>query len=787
MTKPATHWRRVGVAFAALIVAYPALAQFGNANPQNDPYDSAMPTYAQINWKDPLNLSYVNLGNDQLLVDTTNGVQLWDIPTNRLSAPKFSPSLSSFNLKALDYGTFQNWARLGGVPVGTALVSFGAGNDRAGYTILWWDGASRQFSASLPVDWGRGSPRVLALGPRLLLVCGYSVGSKVARLHQSGGESRLEWEHAGNPEARDALRRKGVVGTVIGFGPLSETGSDRPVLYDATRCGWEFRDPPKELAAYLDRKTRRHDPSIKPYFLADGRILVSEVSYFNHDKKHWQDMNPPLLWEPATRRWRAIEPTSGRGGQHHRVGSEAPVMSHAFASKIIEFLDVRTMKWTRSRQRLPDVQVTRAHLEPLSNGSVLVLTVTPFTPGGTTGLVVPMRTSTPPGQLAFKRYRYDGEITLRNGGLMLVGDGSVWDPSVRSEIIDVARNQARSIASLTEPQVSPAGLELKDGSILVFGGLPPRCGPRFYFMTVEPCSRLPARPSYRYIPDKNRWQALPNLKIPFTRGYWWETGNSDLASQWPRNDARVRRNGEFVWIEGGEFFGDRAEELSPKTTLIKRWRPYSSGSAAVKTLARLLKARQQSTLIELADGRLAVMGGSAQLELVALEKECFDCPDKLVSIGPFRAAHTTELLDESRTGQPRWRFGPASHFGGGRALKLANGRIFKLSLTDNYDSGGYRAEVADAAFTRWEKLPPFPVKSAIVRNASVAGNRILILTSTAQTAVWDDEAGRWNVLEAWPRNAGSKSDPPISISSLDDGERVLVRYSSTFEIVSLPK
>ncbi len=782
-----TTGRIARVTISALAIVIPMLSQNGNADPGMAAFDSEMPIHATIRWKDPLNLSYVNLDNDQLLVHTTQGVKLWDVIPNRFSEPKFSAALSGYRLNGLDYGTFQNWARLGTSPSGTALVATGIGKVRAPYTILWWDAQHRQLSASLPVDWGKGSPRVLTIGPRRLLVCGYSAGSKVARLLQSGGDSRLEWEPAGDNEVRAALRKKGVIGNVIGFGDLSEPDSDLPVLYDATRCGWEFRKPPEALAKYLDRKTRHQNPWIKPYFLADGRILVSEVSYYDHDKKIWRDMNPPLLWDAGTRQWRAIEHVRSAGGARHRVGSEEPVMSHAFESHIIEFLDTRAMKWTRSRQRLPGVQVTNVHLEPLSNGSALVLMVTPFTPGGMTGLVAPMSSPTPPGRLGLSRHGFHGEISLRNGGLMLVGGGSEWDPSARSEIIDAEREQAYLIPSLPERRVAPVGLELKDGSVLIFGGLPPRCAPRFYFFSSEPCSKLPAQISYRYFPRENRWQPLPDLRIYFTRGYWWQTGNSDLSSQWSRNDARVRQNGDFVWIEGGEYFGNRADELLPRNSLVKRWRPDSPAGTEIETLGPLRKARAQASLIELSDGRLAVIGGYTQLELVALEKECIDCPDDLLSIGTLRPARTTEVLDESSSGRLSWHLGPPSYFGGGKALKLANGRIFKLSLSGDFDEQGYSAEIADAAFTRWETLPPFPVRSVTIRNVSVAGNRVLILTGSDRTVVWNDETRRWDIWTAWPRNAGSKTDPPISLTWQGNGDRVLVRYASTFEIVKLPK
>lgn len=760
---------------ATLLLVNPARAQFEHIDPTTDAFDSVMATYAWIDWDDPLNPRYINLDNDQFLLDTQRGIQLWDAPTNTFTQPIYSYTITGIKLKHLDSGT-NNWARLGDSPAGTVLVSVGEGN--ASNTLLWWwDGKKRHFAAALPLDKALDVPSLLSLGAHHALLCSGSKGSNVVRLQQDGDKANLVLETSDNTEARAALRAAGVVGAVTGFGILTEADTDRPVFYDVSLCGWEIRNPPEAIKQFLDKKTRRQSPMIKPYFLVDGRIVLSEVSYF--DGQYWRDMNPPLLWQPETHSWVAIEHTTGKGGQTHRVGQNEPVMSHGFQSEVVEFLDTQTMQWMRSQQRLPEGY--GANIEPLSNGNALVLMRA--SNSGIAGLISPARASTPPpGRLGLDRHGYDGEIVLRDGGLMLVGNGDVWEPSVRSEIIDAARGQAKQIASLPDPLVSPYGLELKDGSMLVFGGLPPRCGPDFYFFTVEPCSRLPAQASFRYFPHDNRWQPVPDLKIPFTRGYWWETGNSGLASQWPRNDALVRKNGDVAWIEGGESFGSDEGRNLPQTSLLKRWRQADQSSAA-DTVARLRKARTQSTLLELADGRLTVMGGMAQLERVALEKECFDCPDEFVSIGPFQAARSTEILDESSANPAGWQAGPTAHYGGGRALKLANGRIFKLSLTGVFDSDGYRAEIADAAFTRWEKLPPFPLKPAIIRNVSTAGNRVLILTNTGQTVVWDDDTKAWHILKWWPTGGGST----ISITALADGKRVLIRYGNSFEITPLPE
>lgn len=747
-----------------------------------DAFDSVMATYTLIEWRDNLNPSYANLGNDQFLVDTRQGLLLWDEPSNIFSQPVFPPGIDAATLNLFNE-TEIAWARLGNSPADTLInISMDGGSDqlpRILNTLLWWDGNHHRFAAALSIAKTNSAPHLLSLGPHHALLCTRFNGSKVVRLHRTDGKSSLMLAESEDIAARAALQSTGVVGKVDGFEELTETNMTSPVYYDTSHCSWEIRNLPDiAIKPFLDRKTSKSDPIIKPYFLADGQILLSEVEYF--DGQYWRHMNPPLLWRPKTQSWAAIEHTSGDGGRIHRAGQGEPVMSHAFQSKIVEFLDTKSMHWVRSRQVLPDGYLSvGANIEPLSNGNAVVFMRD--NPGGQVGLIAPTHDDLPIDKLQLPRYRYDGEIALHDGGLVLVGGGDEWNPSVRSEILDAATGQAHQIASLPMPLVSPYGLELKDSGVLVFGGLPARCGPSFYWS--EQCSHLPAQSSFRYFPRGNRWQPLQDLTIPFTTGYAWQTGNSGLASQWSRNDALVRRNGDVVWVEGGEVFG--ANEKLPQTSLLKRWRLENQNTKS-ETIASLRKGRNRSTLIELADGRLVVIGGYAQIGQVASDKKCTDCPSESEFDGTFVPARSTEVLGESSRSAAVWLSGPKAHYGGGRALKLANGRVFKLSLTGDFDSEGYRAEIADAAFTQWERLPPLPFGEAVVRNVGVAGNRVIILNNTDQTVAWDDDAKAWLVWKNWPKGAGTKDDPPISISALPDGKRVLIRYSSSFDIVNLP-
>ncbi len=740
-------------------------------------FNSIMATYATINWVNDLNPRYVNLDNDQFLLETKNGVVFWDVPSNKFSSPSSLPNVGIPNhlSNTPDYNN-QNLARLGNKPSGTALISV---NPKGGATheLLWWNGQKRQLDAALPLDRGAPVPALLALDQRHLLLCFWGKNGKVARLDQMGDAQNLRWVAANDPDARTALLAAGIIGVVEGFGVLEKDSTNPPVYFDISHCGWEIASPPKEIAAFLNKSTRRHPPEIKPYFLKDGRILLNEVKYFDEHEFRVR-IKRPLVWHPQTSSWIGIEPTINGGSEIHYAGIHEPVISQSFHSRIIEFLDTKSMHWQRSKQLLPEDQSIPS-IEPLSIGALVFLQRT-----GEVGIVTPMTDAIPVGKSGLVQYGYQGETVLKGGGVFLIGDGEgeTNTPNVRCEIIDGNAGQAREIATLPIQLGVPHGMELIDGSILLVGGLPPGCVSSNYFSSSKIPYCTNPQSSYRYFPSTNVWQEIQELRIPFTRGYSWQTGNS---GQWTRSDSLVRQNGEVAWIEGGEIF--QSDLLVPQSSSLKQWSPKGGKPSDISVLRR---ARSQSSLIELSDGRLVVAGGEAQREIVALEKNCFECPDDFVSIGPFVAARSTEILAESPQ-RTRWATGPQANYGGGRAFKLADERIFKLS-TEEYS---YKAEIADAGFTKWEVLPPFPLTNVKIRNLSAVANRIIILTETNKTVVWDDSKQQWQVWTDWPTGAGkdrrdfytgNKEGPPLSVTPANEKGLVLVRYAKVFETVKLP-
>jgi hypothetical protein len=633
--------------------------------------------------------------------------------------------------------------------------------------------------------------RLQGLDAKHALACHPGNGAWVLR--RSAGTPAPSWVAQGDGGARKALLARGVVGTVQGFGALSLAGSQPPVFYDAQRCGWELKQPPAELVPHLDRERRGDNhPTIKPYFLSDGRVLVSELAYFDTVKQGWRHIANPLLWDARAGVWRPLVAFRSERPSWHRSGQQEPVLTLGRGAALVEALPLPTLTWQRFNEQLP--YAVDWLLEPLQSGQVLVVNrATEPTLRGVVGRITLSDGSVPPWRLHYRHETHFAEVIAPGRHSVLIGAGSTRD-SDATEWIDVATTQSTELPRLPAGKHWPAwptGMALPDGSVLVLAGLPRDCARESQFMPEGPCADRLGQPSWRYHPAAKRWEPVPALRIPYSRGPAWQWGNSDRSTQWPRADLTVRASGDLVWLQGGEFPDSRERELWPRGTALMAWSPQQPEQAP-RRIAPLRKGRVSGSLVNLADGRLAVVGGDAQLDRVALKKGCTDCPDEFVSIGPMRAARSTELLDESDPLAPRWVNGPLAHFPGGQGFRLTNGRIVKVSLREPMGENGVQAEVADAALTQWTRLampPPVPPRKGDsypdIRFVTAIGNRVLVLTNSDATLVWDDDASHWRLHTGWP---GQHDDAaPLSIVPGAKPGQVLVRYPRTVRLMDLPK
>jgi hypothetical protein len=197
--------------------------------------------------------------------------------------------------------------------------------------------------------------------------------------------------------------------------------------------------------------------------------------------------------------------------------------------------------------------------------------------------------------------------------------------------------------------------------------------------------------------------------------------------------------------------------------------------------------REAFTPIQLADGRLALIGGRTPRDIVALESKCADCPDEYIPFGEATPSTTTDVFDFEAGA---WSKGPTADNTGTAAIRLRDGSVLKLGLVEV--TSGERTETdihletADSAFTRWEKAGE--TRSDVRLNGarlfeSRNGAVILLSQGGSQRAYHWTPRGKikpWLEGESW-----------IEVEQLDEGHLQLTQGTgdsqrSKKQIVELP-
>lgn len=735
-----THW-----VAAALVCGVGASTSLAGVHQRNNPTPRVQaPVYAHIAWPDPLNPDYVPLGQDQFLLFTRQGIQRWEVRTNTLSNVPSWPAHHA--LKAVS------------APLGAGRLVVGRSHDvqdQSTDVVLWWSTQQQVFSLPLPQAQNIQVQAIVPLGSHYALVCqppptaygGITPAHRAARvLALENGQ--LYWVAQPNPALLQQLQANDVRGQIEDW-PKLTNGPAQPVYFDADACDWKMHQPPTAMQALPELSIQHHR-------LPDGRVLVAQANWNHQNNNTRLAVGPPMLWDKAAQAWTPIELTGETRSSAMRLHAfgvdDVPVRTH---KEFIEFLDPQRLRWVQSRQSFPESPWPR--VAPLSNGQALVFG---FENGN--AYLLDRQATLPRGQLLAPHGRF-GAVQLRNGRVMLAGDGEQWNPNNRVQQLDTRQRQAHSTAPMPWAVAYQSGLTLADRSVLYFGGTPPGCAPS---SLGEPCSQQEAMPSFRYLPAQDRWEVLPELRIHFAYGGYWDTGNSYMVSQWPRHDVLLRRNGDLLYLDAGNPWQRPPEGQAPTTVQLMRWRLGQSPTA----VAPLPEQRTQATLLELPStttkGRLAVIGGRSHH-----------------ATSPLRS---TLLLDERLQ---RWRPGPLAHYPGGTAVQLKNGRIFKLSLKDSFAESGYQAEIADRSLRHWTRLPPLPLPPAGIENFRItdmvaAGNKVYLFTNAFdhRSLIWEDNRQRWRQSGPWPQH----QLPPDHVLPLD-AQHLLVRSQERFDVVPYPR
>jgi hypothetical protein len=197
--------------------------------------------------------------------------------------------------------------------------------------------------------------------------------------------------------------------------------------------------------------------------------------------------------------------------------------------------------------------------------------------------------------------------------------------------------------------------------------------------------------------------------------------------------------------------------------------------------------REAFTPVQLADGRLALIGGRTPRDIVALESKCADCADEYIPFGEATASATTDVFD-FKSGA--WSRGPTANSTGTAAIRLRDGSVLKVGLVEI--TGGDRTETdiyvetADSGFTRWEKAGETRSDSWLTgarlfesRNGAV----ILLSQGGSQRAYHWTPRGK---LEPW-----LEGESWIEVEQLDEGHLQLTKNTADpkqpkKQIVELP-
>lgn len=766
--------------------------------------DGTAPVLATIAWARPENPSAIPASNrsGDFLVDTKEGIRLWH--ANNGSFETLQPPLADVRL--MD----ETWMRVhSGVHNGTL---FAVGDGKSASLILLPFGKT-QIADQMTLPVGFVPTRLVRLSQDTALVCSSRSGpplfitmgtNKIRQLKVF--ESRMF--------LAQMIKDAGIVGQIDGLGTLGDPGMtgdpsyERPVLFDINRCEWKLNRLPEPLASA--EKLEVMLKKLAPFGWFPSLI---SASWFDRSANQSRTLEATLVWESDAKQWRArqvadypiLPPDQMLGMAEEEWSFAADVSQGKFA-----FLAAYDDRWRESIQRLPSAEGLK--LLPIDRESVLALLIDSRQPGRVVRLD-PVSSAQLTQKLPALHSHSSAIASLTGGGVLLANGRNV-------NYMMIARPNEPNLEKLPnfpQPAQHLSGFELADGSLVVFGGLHPDCYPG----SLERC-QFATHPSFRWIPAEKRWQPLPTLAVPFDFGEPLEGGNAGFATRHARSDFVVHHGSDLYFLSGRSLTPGKRPLWG--ATQLYRW----SLDGGLQKLQATRKNRINPTLIELNDGRLAVVGGSAKDEEPT--GACQDCKNalKLTQIrrqqpaGQGQGMRTGEEDDpaldpaqfdpalacdpcktflrldnysatrSSETYFPssnRWADGPASHHPGGRAAKLANGRIFKFGLLGHYASDAtYAAETADASLKKWTAAPPFPLgRSTEVIQFFVIGNKVVfVMASPAdKVVIWDDDLRSWQTLPLPKHSEWGLRYQPRSISAVDRG-RVLVIYEGSYELLPWP-
>lgn len=733
------------------------------------PFDKVAPDYTRISWLDPLNPDFADLGNDELLLRTTKGLSWWDIQQNRFLSVEGGPYPAD---RTKLFGSAP-------VPTGAVVVAGSLGvlqrgptPDETPYALIYWDRQQRRIAASLPwslPDARRDDdPALHAVGTQVLACYATANKDEYKARVLDVRDGRLAWIGTDGADVRANLQEGHVAGEILLGDTTISVSSNAPVAFSTRTCRWTFTVAPGSLPA---DKSFMLGP---PVFLADGKVLVSSVSWRDETTHYFPHM---LLWAPAEKRWLEAGPSFAEE-RSHWVDLKGYRAIWRRVNDYLEVFDDQNLRWIRSDQRIDPEWIRTSgdisSLFPLSDGRVLLMnrnssSSSPDYGKGSRVAVFSARRDARAikGRLAFGH---------GDDAAFPTGDGRVLFTGTHNEVVDIAKGTSHEVPPLPVSLKYPTVLTTLARELLVTGALPESCKwtgrtPDDGLADAEKCPLAAAFPLYRLGADASAWTSMTDVSIPFVRGDF-SLGGKDML---------MRRNGEMVFLSGKGTqewaIKEKTPDYSRSTTQLMQW-----GKSRLQPLALLKRARTGTTLIDLRDGRLAAIGGREQLRRAATPEFCTDDPRDEYCPYILYPSNTTEVYDRK---SGRWSFGPAPRLPGGEAVRLANGRIIKIGTTECPSSPGVCGEAIGPDFRVWKKLPELKGDEYWrPERMFAAGNRVILVPqdrSDRQVTAWNDDRQQWETWKQWP----ARKDWSYILPA-DARHALVVYWDRSFGLVQYP-
>lgn len=759
------------------------------------------PVIAKIDWADPLDPRAIPFrGNLSVgmsyLFDTKDGIQIWDEPARKLS--RLELPISDVRLDDKIWMTMS----AGGTLAQAIMVTTRQSPVRA--KLLLFADQKPQVLSQFDFPEGFVPSAFVKLTDSAALFCSEKAHRAIVLRSENKALSQVTAAMIPLYD-QDMFTKAGVIGPVEGFGELTLPARQgvqvndnhiRPVIFDTRRCAWSARNLPEPLASGL-QLTLIHR-AITTFSLAP---VIVAASWIDPVTKEPKTLTTPLVWSQEDQKWRKRQPAEYPGlhpAMLSGMGDDDRAFSMSVSLGKFAFLLPQEDQWQEAKQRLPATESLK--LVSYDWSDVLALLIDAKNPGRIVRLG--------PAPLAVRQGNFSDShtyISLHQGELMVLkGSESA------AMLVTPKENVSEKLASMPQSLTYPSGIALSDGSVFVFGGLDAGC-PSY----VWPRCNALAQGSYRWLPAQKRWQPVPSLSVPYSSGVVLNDNDGHLP---PRSDF-VQHNGNelFYLSNNGTTQGERSAP-----THLYHWQL----DGATETLARTRVNRESASLIELNDGRLAAIGGAAAGEPASpvcescLSKRKILLAEAAAKIARQRAknggdnpdddidpesmvppcqvceelnmrqdlkfARTCEIYDRKTD---KWSPGPFPNHVGGKAVKLANGRLFKFGLQGySTTDANYVAETADSALSQWTATPPFPFRSpARVKHMLAVGNQVLFVMEkpSDQYVIWDDALRQWSVHDLPSRTNWSMRSIPDHVSYTESGQLLLL-FRDRFEYQDWP-